>query len=313
MSTALVLIALAVCIGLSAPAVLQRASWSKRSPRLGIAAWQASVFAVLSSGVLLAVTAILPVRHVSFDLGHVLHACPDPAHPAQLLDDAPLHLLSLAMAVATLLVLGRALYGCCRSVRRGRQRQRQLLDLLVRQRDELHGAHVLEHDVPLAYCVPGAGGGQIVVTTAALASLDERELTAVLAHEHAHLDGRHDLILLGADVAARAFPWLPLARTARRELALLVEMLADDEGARRTDRDTLARALIDLGQAAVPVGAVAANGDTVERVHRLLAGLAAPGRLARCALAVGTTALLISPWLVALLPPWAAHSGLCSR
>lgn len=311
MAVALALVSLAVVTAWVAPRVLLRATWPRRAPRLGILAWQAAVLTALASSMLLAVTALLPVERVSLDVGHLVHACPEALQrDYQIFDGSLLHLLSLAIAACALASLVGATVQSARAVRRGRRRQRQLLDLLVRHRDDLHGAHVLEHDVPLAYCVPG-GGGRIVVTTAALHALDQRQLTAVLAHEHAHLDGRHDLVLFGAAVAAGAFPWVRFFRLAQQELSLLVEMLADDESVRRSDRDSLATALVDLGQAPVPYGAVAANGDTVERVRRLLLPHPTPTRRRRVMVSVTSTLLLLSPWAIALAPVWAARSGLC--
>jgi Zn-dependent protease with chaperone function len=46
----------------------------------------------------------------------------------------------------------------------------------------------------LLYCVPGRLP-TIVVTTGALAVLEPEQLAAVLAHERAHLAGRHHLLL----------------------------------------------------------------------------------------------------------------------
>lgn len=307
----LALVVLALVVAVLAPRLLGRASWPRRSPRLGILAWQSSVFTVLAAGVLLILTALMPVDRVSFDVGHVLHACPDvlsgrysPSH------GSGVHLLALVVASGTLLALSRALVLSGLSVHRGRVRQRDLLDLLVRNRDSLHGAHILDHDVPLAYCVPGARG-RVVVTTAAVAALDDRQMTAVLAHEHAHLDGRHDLVLFGADVAVAAFPWSRFFRRARRELSLLVEMLADDEAARRSDPAVLATALVDLGQTPAPSGALGANGDTVERVERLMSHTAGPTGLRRVAVLMTSLALLATPWVIAVAPAWAARSGLC--
>lgn len=307
----LALVSLALSVAVLAPRLLGRPRWPRRSPRLGILAWQASVFTVLAAGVLLALTALMPVERVSFDVGHILHACPDVLRGRYATSDGSwLHLASLIVATATFLALLRALFVCGRAVRRGRVRQRELLDLLVRRRDSLRGAHILDHDVPLAYCVPG-GRGRIVVTTAAVAALNDRQMTAVLAHEHAHLDGRHDLVLFGADVAAAAFPWSQFFRRARRELSLLVEMLADDEASRRSDRNVLATALVDLGQTPAPAGAVGANGDTVERVERLMYHAAGPTGVRRVMVLTFSLALLASPWVIAVAPAWAARSGLC--
>ncbi len=311
MTVPLALVGFALVVAFLTPPLLGRCGWVRGSPRLGILAWQAAVFAVLAACVLLAVTALVPVEKVSFDVGHLLHACPEVLRRRyELLGGSWVHVVSLVIALGTSLALLRALVVRGLAVRRGRTRQRELLDLLVRHRDSLHGAHVLDHDVPLAYCVPG-GGGRIVVTTAAVAALDERQLTAVLAHEHAHLDGRHDLVLFGADVAASAFPWSGFFRRARAELSLLVEMLADDEGSRRSDRTVLATALVDLGQTRAPDGTVGAGGDTVARVERLLHGTRGLPRLRRWAVLGAATVLLAAPWVIAVAPAWAARSGLC--
>ncbi|HUR50557.1 MAG TPA: M56 family metallopeptidase [Mycobacteriales bacterium] len=311
MTVPLALAVMALLVATLAPRLLGRARWARESPRLGILAWQASVLAVLACGVLLAFTAAVPVDRISFDVGHILHACPEVLQARyRVLDRSWVQVASLLIATATFLALARALARQGLAVRRGRTRQRQLLDLLVRRHDVVRGAHILEHDVPLAYCVPG-GGGHIVVTTAAVAALDERQMTAVLAHEHAHLDGRHDLILFVADVAAAAFPWSRFFRRARRELSLLVEMLADDEASRRSDRTVLATALVDLGQSPAPQGAVAANGDTVERVHRLIHTRSSTTGTRRVVVVSVSMVLLASPWVIAIAPAWAARSGLC--
>ena len=49
---------------------------------------------------------------------------------------------------------------------------------------------VVQAERPAAYCVAGRPHA-IVVTIAALQSLDRSELAAVLAHEKAHIKGRH--------------------------------------------------------------------------------------------------------------------------
>ncbi len=56
---------------------------------------------------------------------------------------------------------------------------------------------VVQHATLAAYCLPGRGG-RIVLTSAALAALSPDELAAVLAHERAHLSGRHHLALAAA-------------------------------------------------------------------------------------------------------------------
>lgn len=149
------------------------------------------------------------------------------------------------------------------------------------------------------------------MTTAAIDALDGRQLAAVLAHERAHLAGRHDLVLFGAAVASSAFPWSRFFRAARREVDVLVEMLADDNALRRSDRASLASALVDLGQRRAPDGTLGAAGDTLQRVQRLLENVGKPSRAVRTAVLATSLTLVVAPWFIAVAPAWAAWSGLC--
>jgi Zn-dependent protease with chaperone function len=80
---------------------------------------------------------------------------------------------------------------------------------------------------PVAYCVPGRPAA-IVLSTGALALLDPAQLTAVLAHERAHLAGRHHLLISLTRVLATTFPAVPLFTRGPAEVARLAEMCADD-------------------------------------------------------------------------------------
>src|SRR5206468_10144529 len=98
-----------------------------------------------------------------------------------------------AVAVAAWLMLAMA-----RAWRAGARRRRvhvQTLDLAGRPAPAL-GATIVEHPQPAAYVVAGRRR-RVVVTTGALDRLAPDELAAVLAHERAHANGRHDLIIDG--------------------------------------------------------------------------------------------------------------------
>jgi hypothetical protein len=95
-------------------------------------------------------------------------------------------------------------------------------------------------------------------------------------------------------------------RTARTEVALLIELLADDSAARVEDRTHLARALWKIGTGDAPTGALgAAGGEVLLRAQRMLEPPLPLPRRARwgvllLALAVaGSPALgLVVPYLV---------------
>ncbi len=129
---------------------------------------------------------------------------------------------------------------------RARHRQRTLLGLLAHDDPKVPGALVVDHPAAAAYCVPGLRSA-IVISAGALDLLDQAELAAVLAHERAHLRARHDLVLLPFTALLRAFRWCGDRPGGEREVALLVEMLADDRARRRRPARELATALLRVG------------------------------------------------------------------
>jgi beta-lactamase regulating signal transducer with metallopeptidase domain len=193
------------------------------------------------------------------------------------------------------------------AVLRARHRQRALLGLLAHDDPKVPGALVVDHPAAAAYCVPGLRSA-IVISAGALDLLDQAELAAVLAHERAHLRARHDLVLLPFTALLRAFRWSAVAREANREVALLVEMMADDRARRRRPARELATALLRVGVSgggAAPTGALAGaamDGQLAARVTRLLRP--PPGLPVSAALLVGAVAaaLVAAPALAMLLP-----------
>ncbi|HYO03283.1 MAG TPA: M56 family metallopeptidase, partial [Mycobacterium sp.] len=131
---------------------------------------------------------------------------------------------------------------------------------------------VVEAERPAAYCVAGRPRA-IVVTSAALASLQDDELAAVLAHEQAHLNGRHHQLLMLLRAVAAGLPRLPLLAAGPEAVARLLEMSADDTAARRCGPDPLLCGLMTLvGRPTVPAGALgAASTAVLDRATRLAA------------------------------------------
>jgi Zn-dependent protease with chaperone function len=113
-----------------------------------------------------------------------------------------------------------------------------------------------------------------VVSAGALELLRPAELAAVLAHERAHLRGRHDLVLLPFTALRRAFPWSRAIADAYLAVSLLVEMLADDQALRARPARELVSALVRVGTGGnAPAGALAVGtgeGEVAARVLRLL-------------------------------------------
>lgn len=311
MTVVLALMAYAVAVAVLTPRWLRRSAWTRGTPRLGILAWQASVGAVLGSLVLLAVAAALPVGQVSFDVGHLLHACSAVLRSRYRFGDAPRSaVVAGAVAAAVTVLLARAFVLRAVALVGQRSRQRCMIDVLACDLTE-DGARVVEHHVPLAYCIPGRGG-RIVLTSAAVNALDAEQLEAVIAHERAHLQGRHDLVLFADEVARAAFPWVSFFRTAGQQTAGLVEMLADDRAARQVGALPLASALVDMGSRAAPRGALGVSSRmTQERVMRLVRDPYSPGPWRQASVLIASAGLLLAPWVIAVLPAWAARDGFC--
>jgi beta-lactamase regulating signal transducer with metallopeptidase domain len=275
------------------PARLAHAGWPQRAPALGLLLWQAG-------GLVAGVVAIELALTVALTPAGATHR----AALAELdLTRLPAwSLLAAVLGLALLLRLLLVLLASTARVLRARRRHRTLVDLVATRNPLLRHTSVVDHDLPVAYCLPGLRA-RVVLSRGAVSLLREDELHAVLAHERAHLAQRHDLVVLPFVALGATFPRLPCVRTARTAVAQLVEMLADDRAVRRHDRRALARALWKVGSAQVPSGGLGASGDDVLlRARRLLEpGERLPLR-AQAAVLAGTAALLALPLLGVLLP-----------
>ncbi len=259
--------------------------------------------------ILLAVAVALPIDQVSFDLGHLLHACAAVLRSRYSLSAAPWSAVLAAAAAVAAVLLGRALLLRSVALVQARRRQRALIDVLALELAD-DGMRVLDHDAALAYCIPGRGG-RIVLTSAAVSTLAPDQLAAVIAHERAHLRGRHDVVLFASEVARAAFPWVRFFGVAKEQTAGLVEMLADDQAARQAGPLSLASALVGLGSSAAPGGSLAATGQmTTERVLRLVRDPYGAGAWRHAIVLIVSFALLGAPWVIAVAPAWAARGGL---
>jgi Zn-dependent protease with chaperone function len=210
----------------------------------------------------------------------------------------------LALAV-TALVLGRLLLSAHvvgRELRAIRRRHREQLDLIGRRVSD-RGVRVLDHELPVAYCVPGMAGSRIVMSSGALTRLDEHQLAAVLLHERAHLRARHDLVIEAFTVLHRAFPRAVSSGSSLAEVALLVEVLADRPAVRAGRARDLAAALLALAEGRLPAGAVGASSSgpgLLTRIH-LLADRGTH-RIQAALLLILAAAVLLLPTLFLVIP-----------
>jgi Zn-dependent protease with chaperone function len=154
---------------------------------------------------------------------------------------------------------------------------------------------ILDAAEPAAYCVSGRPPA-IVVTTAALGALDDRQLDAVVAHERAHLAGHHPHVVAALRSLAAAFPRLALITDGAQQVSRLLEMCADDVAARRHGRGALLSGLLALSGVA-PAGALgAADIAVLARAERLTAPRAQLARVrSQAALTSTVTAMVAGP------------------
>jgi Zn-dependent protease with chaperone function len=303
----LLLAAYAGVLAVFGPRVLTRAAWTRRAPRLAVVAWQALCGAVLGAVVLAGLALAVPTVRISGDLANLLRACvmalrAQYATPGGVAASATGAVLAVAVVGRCAWCLGVAVV----AARRARTRHLRAL-ALVGTRVPSGGVTVLDDRRPAVYCLPG-WRHRIVLTSAALAALAPAEVDAVIAHERAHVRGRHHLALAFSDALAAAFPRVRLFVTARAETRRLVEMAADDAACARTDPLTLAEALLAMAGAGAPAAALAAGGDVADRVRRLItARPPLPRSLARLGLLMAGL-LLAAPVALAAQPALAATS-----
>jgi Zn-dependent protease with chaperone function len=248
---------------------LRAAAWPHRSPMLGILAWQATSLSVLLALPLIGIAVALPSLSLTTNLADALHACAL-ALREQYATPGGAIVATTGLVLAGGVALRTAWCVALEWLRTRSEREAQRQGLaLVGSRERYAGARLLEHPTPSVYCVPGRRP-EVVLTTGALAVLDRPQIEAVMAHEQAHLQGRHDVVLLVAQALHAAFPFIPLFRIAREQLAVLVEMHADDRALQVSERRDLAGALVSLAEAAAPAGTFGAGGaSALARVRRL--------------------------------------------
>ncbi|MFY4720874.1 M56 family metallopeptidase [Streptomyces sp. LaBMicrA B280] len=168
-----------------------------------------------------------------------------------------------------------------------------------------------------AFALPGHRGrrGRVVMTSGAARLLTTKERAVLMAHERAHLAGRHHLLSAVVDLAAAVHPAL---RGMRESLAFHLERWADERAAavvgdRRVTaaaiaRVALARASQDRPRAAGFPLLSAASGPVPQRVEALLRPEpAAPSGRGRRAGAVLLACAIAAVALTALALAYGLH------
>ena len=317
MIAALLLLAYAAAVSAAAPALLTRASWATRAPRLGIAAWCAAATTVVVAFVLAAVVpAVVPQAtwRAMCDLWQSGSSALRGDHGW-----TGRVMVVAGLALAGVMV-GRLGFTVTRSVRAAARWRRRHVEAvrLVGRAGPGPDVTVIDHPDPAVYVVASRSGSLVVVTSGAVQRLTGAELAAVIAHENAHAAGRHHLLITALGLLAETFPASRLFTQAHTHVTGLVEVCADDAAVRHHGRLDLARALVTVAEglassgSRAPAGALAASGgDAAGRVHRLLTPPEPPRAWIRWVVAAVVIALPVMPLAVAALAPWSATLAGC--
>ena len=302
MTVAAALVAYSVCLGILGPRMIGRARWTARAPLLAIVTYLAAGWSVIAALGLAGVTLAVHATALGGGLSHLIGAC---VHRLRATYGTPGGALAaeLGLILAGAVLARTALIAIAHLRAAGRQaRLHAQTARLIGQPEPTLGAVLVEHAQPTAYCVAGRQP-TVILTTGAVQALDPGQLDAVLAHERAHLTGRHHSLLAMARISREVLPFLPLMRDTEAQVARLVELHADDAAIRARDPRLLATAIVVLATSASPAAALAAGAtDSVQRIHRLLGPSEPLGRVRRQLLRASAAVLAVTPLLLALTP-----------
>lgn len=240
--TSYFLAVLALVLAWPVPVLLSRAEWPARAPFTAMILWQAIALAGGLS--MIGAMLVYGLEPVGDNLVAGLRALAD-----MVFFNAPTtalgfwHLFALSAAALLTAHLVFTLLLTYVKIERQRRRHRELLTLLASPDAGGPGTLVINHDSPVAYCLPGGARSVTVLSDGLMAALEPDELRAVLNHENAHLSQRHDLLLWAFAAWRQALPWFPTTRLAQVAVNSLIEMLADDAALKTESKATLIRAI----------------------------------------------------------------------
>lgn len=284
------------------PRFLPRLTAAGTAPRFGVVVWTLAVASVLVSWIGAAVAVPLSVSEWSGRVTDLLRSCLAALRPLGVYQPWAA-VLVVGFAVLAVGWLGwlmwRVSIHWARAHHQGLRHARGVR-LAGAEAPQLGaGTVVVDIQDVAAYCV-ASPSRTVVVTRGALEALSSAELAAVLAHEHAHLSGRHHLILTLLGAVRRAFLRVPLFRAAPTEVGRLLELCADDAAVKRHGAVPLVAALAAMTGGATPQGTLGAAGHSAHaRAVRLAEPVPRAHRIAHHAALGGTVAtLVLGPSLV---------------
>jgi len=301
---------LAFALAWPVPVILSRAKWPARAPATALVLWQAIALA----GGLSMIGSLLTYGLIPFGdtlVSSVVTLTQTLFGSVVVTSAELLHLVALSGGLLLTAHLLLNLFLTLVVSQRQRRRHRQLIQLLSSPVPDQPNTRIIEHEVPVAYCLPGTQHSVTVFSAGLIGLLDEDELRGVIEHEKAHLMQRHYIVLMAFGAWRSSLPWFPIATRAQREVGMLVEMLADDYARRVVDDRTLATAiaLVSIGSSkGVPenpeewMPQSSTDGQVNARVIRLMEGTTSLPIPARIAVGASALALVAVPTVLLLAP-----------
>jgi len=286
----------------AAPPLLRALTSSGNAPRLGVVTWLSAIGTVVGSWLATAAMVIVEV------ISHWTHPRTVAASclarlqrtisgDAGIAPQITLVVIAAAFTVAVA-IIGMRLAAAVLGMRARAHEHARAVRLVGRHTGE---ANVVMVDAAkaAAYCVAGRPPA-IVVTSAARAALDDRQLAAVLAHERAHLAGHHAVIVSALRALAAVFPRLSLITEGAQQVSRLLEMCADDVAARRHSSRALLSGLIALCTAAPAEALAAADLAVLARAERLATPPAGSAKVKTRAALTSVVAIMAAGPLIAV-------------
>lgn len=297
MTVALGLLFAAALVGLTGPLYLRRTVSPRVRPGLALSGWVVSLLLVAGCAVAGAVLLAVP-QHAAVDsLIGMARAC---VNSGEFVWETIVRLTGITLVVGTLihtLVVAARIRG-----RHAAHRDTHLsLVRIIAQPDPADRSLLwLPENTPVAYSMGGHRGG--IVATTGVGELTAPAQTAVLAHERAHLRGRHHRLVLLAETLRRALPFVPLFRAASPAIRVLVELSADAAAVRHCGAAGVQAALYSTGKAMAPPPSLAMSRDAVElRLQWLqMAGGEATGAMRRATRYGSAVLASLTPALLSL-------------
>ncbi|CAM3372223.1 M56 family metallopeptidase [Kibdelosporangium persicum] len=270
MTVAVALLVSAAMAGWLAPRWLDRADLHRRDPRMLIVAWLMSMAGVAFAAVAGVVLLLIPNHgNVGYFVA-ALHHCWDAVRHG-----SPPSVEALGGVVGSAVVAAMAVRLTVIAVRGARKRASRrrehlsVLRLAGRKDNGSPSTLWLAHDEPLAFSMIGRPG-VIVATEGLRRHLSAESVAAVLAHERAHLRGRHHLLVATTDALRTALPFVPLFRQAPAAMRELAELAADVAAVRVHGAAAVHAALTTCVSGQAPGVALAMARDAIElRLARL--------------------------------------------